>query len=128
MPFVLVEDVAAAIAKVVERGPAAAGCFNLVGDVRLTAREYIQELGNVLGRPLRYHARSLVRLYGTEWLKWLVKRAGGRSDAPLPSYRDLKSRGMAAPFDTADVKAALGWQPEASRTGFIERGLACHVR
>jgi nucleoside-diphosphate-sugar epimerase len=128
LPFVLVEDVAAAIARVVERGPAMGACFNLVGDVRLTAREYVEELGKTLRRPLRYHARPVARLYGTEWLKWLVKRVAGRRDAAPPSYRDLKSRGLAARFDTADVKAALSWQPEATRSGFIERGLACHVR
>jgi nucleoside-diphosphate-sugar epimerase len=127
LPFVLVEDVAAAIASVVELGPAAGPCFNLVGDVRLSAREYIEELGRTLGRPLCYHGRHAARLYGTEWLKWLAKRAAGRY-ASRPSYRDLRSRGMIARFDTADVKAALSWQPEATRTGFVQRGLACHAR
>jgi hypothetical protein len=66
-------------------------------------------------------------LYGIEWLKWLVKRAVGRRDAAIPSYRDLSSRGLVAGFDTSDVKTALGWQPEATTAGFIARALACHL-
>jgi predicted dehydrogenase/nucleoside-diphosphate-sugar epimerase len=127
LPFVLVEDVAEAIAKVVEMGPGAGECFNLVGDARLSAREYIHELGAALGRPLRYHPRPVVWRYGMEWLKWLVKRGLGRRDADIPSYRDLKSRGLVARFDTSDVKAALGWQPEAAKAGFIARALASHL-
>jgi nucleoside-diphosphate-sugar epimerase len=127
LPLVLVEDVADAIARVVEAGPQAGECFNLVGDVRLTAREYIQELGVGLGRPLRYHPRPVLWLYGIEWLKWLVKRAVGRREAAVPSYRDLKSRGLVARFDTSDVKAALDWQSEASKAAFMARVLACHV-
>jgi nucleoside-diphosphate-sugar epimerase len=128
LPLVLVDDVADAIARVVEGGPPQAGqCFNLVGDVRLTAREYIQELGDALGRPLRYHPRPVLWLYGIEWLKWLVKRAVARGDATIPSYRDLKSRGLVACFDTSDVKMALGWQPEASKPSFIAQALACHL-
>jgi predicted dehydrogenase/nucleoside-diphosphate-sugar epimerase len=126
LPFVLVDDVADAIARVVEAGPQTEQCFNLVGDVRLTAREYIQELGDALGRPLRYHPRPVPWLYGVEWVKWLVKRAASRG-AARPSYRDLKSRGLVARFDTADVKSALGWQPEACKADFIARALACHL-
>jgi nucleoside-diphosphate-sugar epimerase len=126
LPLVLVEDVADAIAKVVEAGPQAGQCFNLVGDVRLTAREYIQALGDALGRPLHYHPRPVPWLYGGELLKWLLKRAAGRGDA-IPSYRDLMSRGLVARFDTSDVKLALGWQPEARKAGFIARVLACHL-
>jgi predicted dehydrogenase/nucleoside-diphosphate-sugar epimerase len=127
LPLVLVEDVADAIARVVVVGPRAGECFNLVGDVRLTAREYIRELGDALGRPLQYHPRPVPWLYGIEWLKWLVKRAVGGRDAAIPSYSDLSSRGLVARFDTSDVKTALGWQPEATTAGFIARALACHL-
>lgn len=127
LPFVLVEDVADAIARVVEARPQPGQCFNLVGDVRLTAREYMQELGDALGRPLRYHPRPVSWLYSVEWLKWLVKGAVGRGGAGMPSYRDLKSRGLVAHFDTSDVKLALGWQPEASKASFMARALACHL-
>lgn len=127
LPFVLVEDVADAIAKVVEVGSREGACFNLVGDVRLTAQEYIQELGDALGRPLRYHPRSVAGRYAMEWGKWLIKRATGRRNAAIPSYRDLASRGLVAQFDTSDVKAVLGWRPEASREAFIARTLKFHL-
>jgi hypothetical protein len=66
-------------------------------------------------------------LCGVEWSKWLLKRMLGRRDAGIPSHHDLRSRGLVACFDTSDVKAALGWQPEADKARFIERLLACHA-
>src|SRR6185312_241 len=39
-------------------------CYNLVGDVRLSAREYLAELARVIERPLRFHPKSPYVLYG----------------------------------------------------------------
>ena len=44
LPFILVEDVADAIALALKAPDVAGRCYNLVGDVRLTAREYLAEL------------------------------------------------------------------------------------
>lgn len=123
LPFVLAEDVAEAIVLALQDPARVAGrCYNLAGDVRLTAREYVAELGRALGRPLVFHGQSTVKLQGVEFAKWLVKRATGRSDPP-PSWRDLRSRGMAATFDCADAKRDLGWRPVGEREEFLRRGV-----
>ena len=57
LPFILVEDVADAIALALKAPDVAGRCYNLVGDVRLTAREYLAELALALGRPLRFIRR-----------------------------------------------------------------------
>lgn len=126
LPFVLVEDCADAIlcalkADVIGRTD------NIVGPVRLTAREYIRELAEVLHRPLVYHPGAVWRMQGVEIAKWLIKRVGGRS-VPWPSARDLKSRGMPARFDTSQTEAVLNWHPVADRATFIERGIAAPAR
>lgn len=127
LPFVLVEDVADAIALALATPEQAAGrCYNLVGDVDLTAREYIAALARALGRPLRYHGQYLPKLQAVELFKWCVKIATGRRDAPFPSYRDLKSRGMPARFDCSDVKRDLDWRPESDRKAFIDRAIGVH--
>lgn len=123
LPFVLGEDVADAIVLALADPARAAGrAYNLVGDVRLTAREYVSALGRALGRPLVFHGQSTAKLQAVELGKWLVKRAAGRSDPP-PSWRDLRSRGMAATFDCSDAKRDLGWRPVADRDEFLRRGV-----
>ncbi|MBF0307602.1 MAG: NAD-dependent epimerase/dehydratase family protein, partial [Alphaproteobacteria bacterium] len=125
LPFVLVEDVAKAIALACRRPDLAGRRFNLVGDVRPTARAYVNELGRALGRPLRFHGQSPLKLWAVEEAKWLVKRIGGRK-VPPPSLRDLRSRGLVARFDTTDVKRDLGWRPVADQTEFVRRAILVH--
>jgi len=124
LPFVLAEDVAAAVLAAAEKDAALGHCFNLVGDVRLTAREYVAALGAVLERPLVFHSRSSDRIYLTEKLRVGLRRRNA-GDA-FCSRRDLYSRAMLASFDCSDVKAALNWTPVADRETFIARGLAVH--
>ena len=58
LPFVLVTDVAAAIIGSLSAQDVDGRSYNLVGDVNLSAREYIDELARVLERPLRFHPPS----------------------------------------------------------------------
>ena len=128
LPFVLVEDVAAAIIAAIE-APVAdidGKAFNLVGDVRWTARQYIRELAMATGRPLRFHLMSVNRVGAEEWLKWLVKKIAGRNGVRAPAMRDLKSRGMVSAFDTTEEKRILGWRPCADEEEFRKRAIYPH--
>ena len=125
LPFVLVEDVADAIARAALKPELAGRSLNLVGDVVLTAREYINELALAIGRPLCFHGQLPEKLYLVELGKWGVKRLSGRKD-PLPAYRDLCSRGCWARFDCSDAKAALRWTPACEREFFIDRAIRVH--
>jgi len=126
LPFVLVEDVADAIYLALNAPSIEGRCYNLVGDVRLSAREYLAELARVIERPLRFHPKSPYVLYGEELGKWVIKRAIGRH-APPPSLRDLLSRGLKADFDCTDAIADLGWQPTNDRETFIRRAILVHA-
>jgi len=126
LPLVLAEDVASAVAACLERPEAIGRCYNVIGDVRLSAREYTQELARATGRALAYHPQSLVKQQANELMKWAVKRATGRKE-PAPSMADLRSRGMPARFDTSDIKRDLGWQPVADRAEFIAKAFAVHA-
>ena len=112
LPFVLAEDVAQAIALAAAHDGVAGMAYNLVGDVRLTAREYIDALSRALRRPLRFHAQPMVYLAAAEMFKWFVKRTIGRKD-PLPSLRDMKSRGM--------VSASIATTRNATLAGDLSR-------
>jgi nucleoside-diphosphate-sugar epimerase len=120
LPFVLVDDVAKAIVAACMRPSAIGKSFNLVGDFRPSARDYLSELGGVLQRPLRFHAKSPYGLYLNELAKWGVKRLGGRN-VPLPALRDIVSRGLRASFDCSDAKSELGWKPVSDATLFYRQ-------
>lgn len=126
LPFVLVEDVAEAILLAARAEGIEGRCYNLVGDVRPSAREYIAALGAALHRPLRFHPQSALTLWAAELGKWGIKRVGGRRP-PVPSLRDLLSRGMKARFDCTDAKRDLCWQPVADPATFNARAIAVHA-
>jgi nucleoside-diphosphate-sugar epimerase/predicted dehydrogenase len=127
LPLVLAADLADAIARALDADGVVGRCYNIVGDVRLTAREYVDALAHALGRPLRYHPQSVEKLFAIELVKWAVKRASGRPGLVLPSLRDLRSRGLRASFDCADAKRDLGWQPITDHSRFIAEGIAVHA-
>ena len=126
LPFVLVEDVAEAILLASRATGVDGRCYNLVGDVRFNARDYISALARAMERPLRFHPQSVTLLWLGECTKWLVKRMTGRV-VPLPDRRDLLSRGMMATFDCGDVKRDLGWHPVADPAVFRERAILVHA-
>ena len=128
LPFVLVQDVAEAIAlAAVTEAPIEGRCYNLVGDVRPSAREYMEDLAEATGRPLRFHPSVPAGLWAGELAKWAIKAAGGRR-SPLPSRRDILSRGLRARFDCGDAKRDLGWVPTVDPRTFSRLAVAVHAR
>lgn len=121
LPFVLVEDVADAIVRACTADGVDGKCYNLVGEVEMSAQAYVTALAQALHRPIRFHPQSVAWFQAGEIFKWLVKRAGGRK-VGFPSYRDLKSRGMVSRFDVSDAKHDLGWEPVSDRGAFIRHG------
>jgi nucleoside-diphosphate-sugar epimerase len=100
--------------------------YNLVGGVRPCARDYIADLGRVLGRPLKFHPQSATWLWLEDVGKWTIKRATGRN-VPMPARRDFLSRGMTAQFDCSDAVRDLGWQPSADPEAFRQQALMVHA-
>ena len=129
LPFVLVEDVSSAIIIALDAPvDAAAGkAFNLVGDVRWSARQYTEELARATVRPLKFHGSSVRLLYAEEWLKYAVKKVAGRPGVMAPSMRDLRSRGMVATIDASAEKEILGWRPCADEETFRNRAIRVHA-
>ena len=123
LPFVLAEDVAAAIWLACTTPDIAGRAYNLVGDVRLSAREYIAELAIVLERPLRFHPKHATVFWAQEFAKWVIKRLIGRRSTPAPARRDFLSWGLTAKFDCSDAKRDLGWRPAGDHEYFIDHGL-----
>jgi predicted dehydrogenase/nucleoside-diphosphate-sugar epimerase len=126
LPLVLVEDVAEAIHKAIEIPSLEGQCFNLVGDVRLTAREYIAELAKATGRPLEFHGQWTTKLYLIELMKWVIKQAAGKP-GPRTTLYDLRSRGLTSPFDCSAAQEKLGWRPQQDRAEFVKRAIGIYA-
>jgi len=127
LPWVLVEDCAAAIVAAVEARNVAGKAYNLVGDVRPDARSYLAALAGSLGRPLKFVPSSPVGLWLTELGKWMVKRVAGQK-VNRPFLRDILSRGLRSQFDCSDAKRDLLWNPVADPAEFDRRAIATHGR
>jgi nucleoside-diphosphate-sugar epimerase len=128
LPLVLASDVATAIRLALDCEVAVGKSYNLVGAVRLSAREYVAELREALERPLAFHPVHPMQRYCVRACKWLLKSTLRRARPPFPSYRVVRSLGCFSAFDCSDVEADLGWKPVADRAEFIDQGLLVHGR
>jgi predicted dehydrogenase/nucleoside-diphosphate-sugar epimerase len=128
LPLVLVNDVAAAIRLAITCEPPAMGSYNLVGDVRLSARECVEQLREGMQRPLVFHPAHPMQHLALRTLTWSASAALRRERGRFPSYRMIKSRGCPSTFDCSDVKRELGWTPVADRAQFIQEGLRVYGR
>jgi nucleoside-diphosphate-sugar epimerase/predicted dehydrogenase len=125
LPFVLASDVAAAVVAACLTPNIEGRSYNLAGDVRFTAREYVRELAKVFERPFLYHPQSAEWLWATEVGKWAIKAASGRK-AWRPSYRDLRSRAFLSWIESEDAKRDLGWKPISDPSAFLREAMAVH--
>ncbi len=126
LPFVLVEDVCAALVESIRADAAVGEAFNLAGDLRPTAREYTDELAKRMGRRVRFHAQRLFVMQSIEFFKWLVKVAVRKPGTEFPSYRDLKTRALRPWIDCSKAKQILDWRPESDLAQFYEKAIdAC---
>jgi nucleoside-diphosphate-sugar epimerase len=122
MPFVLAQDVAAAMVLALDAPGIEGKAFNLAGDVYLSAREYVRLAGERTLRNFRFYPRNLFLFHAKVSFKTAVKRLLGRKSAPQ-SYRDLKSAAMLTQIDNRLSKELLGWRPNADLNVFIREAI-----
>jgi predicted dehydrogenase/nucleoside-diphosphate-sugar epimerase len=127
LPLVLVSDVATAMLLAAKSPTAVGKTYNLAGDVRLCARECVNELGHAMGRPLVFHGRHPAQNLAVQMSKWLIKAGSGNLQTPLPRYRTIRSLGCCSPLDCADVKRDLGWSPVQDPGEFVEGAFRVHA-
>jgi nucleoside-diphosphate-sugar epimerase len=128
VPFVLVKDVVDAFVAAMDAPGIEGLAFNLAGDVRPTAREFVRTIGERTARDFRFVPRPLAAQQALEVVKWLVKAAGRKKDNPFPSWHDLKSRTMARWIDNRLAKRRLGWVPTSDPKAFLDEAIGPHVR
>jgi len=127
MPFVLVEDLADAMALALDAPGIEGKAFNLGGDVFLSAREYVQIAAERTRRNIRFVPSNLrskaLQILFKAFLKRLL--TGRKSD--YSHYHDLVSLAMTTRIDNSQSKRLLGWKPNASLEVFIREAINPHV-
>jgi len=123
LPFVLADDIAAAMVSAMQKEGIEGKAFNLVGDVRLTAVEFTRLMAEHSRRRVRFIPQSQVMLQCEEILKWFIKVLARKKENPFPSWRDLKSRSLLTEIDCSAAKQVLGWQPVSSPERFVAEAL-----
>jgi nucleoside-diphosphate-sugar epimerase len=118
LPFVLVEDVAHAMAAALDVPDLEGRAFNLAGDVRPSAREYISLVARRTHRNFRYYPRNLAWLWLQELARQGFRRLAGRT-GQRQSYRDMRSKSMQSFVDCSAAKSLLGWKPNGSLERFL---------
>lgn len=122
LPIVLVDDVADAFVKALDRPGIEGRCFNLSSPASITAEEYLDELARASGTPIHRKPGSPGRLYASRVAKWVLKLPR-RDGKPLPKWAGFNGRSFASPFDCSATEAALDWHPEADRSVLVRRGI-----
>jgi nucleoside-diphosphate-sugar epimerase len=120
---VLVEDVAAAFVAALDAPNIVGRALNLVGDVRLSAQEYVDELQKCSGVQFDAQPHAIWKYFAADVSKWMVKTLIRHPERKPPSYRDWETRQELGQYDCHDVKELLQWLPNADRQHLIERGI-----
>jgi nucleoside-diphosphate-sugar epimerase len=123
LPCVLVDDAAKAMALAKDAPGVEGMAFNLVGDVRPTAQEFVEELRRRSLRDFRFYPRSLWKIQVGELTRLMMKKMAGKAASIAISYRDLKSLSMLTQFDCSSGKRSLGWSPVADREEFFRQAI-----
>jgi nucleoside-diphosphate-sugar epimerase len=127
LPFVLASDVASAMAAIAGRDGLAGKAFNLAGDVRLTASDYVATLAALARRDIALRGRTLAGWWALEHFGWAVKAVGRKANNSALSWRELTYRTGASTLDCTGTKQDLGWQPVADRDRFVDLGIRAAI-
>lgn len=128
LPCVLVQDVARALVLAKDAPGVEGKAFNLSGDIRPTAREYVSLLRQHTRRNFRFYPRSVWKMQASGLALWSIKALAGKGDNSRNSFRDLKSLTMAADLDCSEAKKMLGWNPVSDREEFFREAIGSHLK
>ena len=127
LPFVLVQDAAAAFLAAIDAPGIEGQTFNLVGDVRPSALEMVDYMRQRSRRNFRAYPHNLYKLYAIWWIKYFLKVAL-RKNGDRPSLHTLKCDQMRTQLDCSAAKEYLNWKPASDLDIFLREAIDPHLR
>lgn len=124
LPFVLIDDVATALIRMIENDQAIGESFNLVGERMMTARDYFDEICQSSGARIDVKSGPLLGYFLNDAVKHTLKKyVLQRPNLSRSSLNDWKSRAHYSRFNIDKPKSMLDWRPEADRDAFVRQAI-----
>jgi nucleoside-diphosphate-sugar epimerase len=123
LPLVLVDDVADALARCLDRDEAIGQTFNLASEPSVSAQDYVLALSESTTTWIDARPTHTWQHFTSDLVKYGVKLVVRHPSRRRPSYRDWKSRTYRARYDCSKANHLLGWEPESARDALLSRGV-----
>ena len=123
LPFVLVDDCAAAMVLAIQIDGLAGESFNLVGDAALTGNAYLDALERATGVTIRRAPLPAWWLYARSITKWMALKLLGKASGESPTYRYFDGLARRGSFSAAHAKHRLGWASATDTAVLIDQGI-----
>lgn len=127
LPFVLVDDVARALALAGEKPGLEGRTLLLTDEPLLSGEDYVGAVAQRAATHIDVQRTSILRHFlrdvGKQGLKHLIRHPARRN----PSLHDWACRAHRARYDSRETRAALDWQPACSRQRLLEDGVYASV-
>jgi predicted dehydrogenase/nucleoside-diphosphate-sugar epimerase len=127
IPFVLVDDVADALAIAGRKEGIEGRAFLLTGKPMLSAREYVGLVQEFSGTKIRQIQVPVWKFFLEDLAKEMVKNSIRHPNRKAPSYIDWACRAHRSTYDSSEAQRVLGWRPVSEREALIERGIRAAV-
>jgi predicted dehydrogenase/nucleoside-diphosphate-sugar epimerase/GT2 family glycosyltransferase len=127
LPFVLVEDVADAIARAVDRGGLDGETLLITGPPLLSAREYVKEVEERSGTAILGSAKPIWEFFVLDLFNQSVKHLIRHPKRRTPSLHDWSCRAHLSTYDSSGSRAKLDWAPTEDRDRLVAEGIHAAV-
>src|SRR6185437_12377045 len=111
LPFVLVDDVADALARALDAPGIEGQTLLLTSPPLLTAREYVDALSAHMRTRIDARSRPAWRYWIADMLKEIAKNAVRHPNRRWPSLHDWRCYSHSARYSGRMTEEALGWHP-----------------
>lgn len=128
LPFVLVDDCAAAMVRAAQVDGLAGESFNLIGDAPLTGNEYLDALERATGNTIRRAPLPPWWLYARSLAKWGAFKLLGKASGAAPTRRYFEGLIRHGAFSAQHARQRLGWSPNADVAVLVEQGIQAAAR
>jgi predicted dehydrogenase/nucleoside-diphosphate-sugar epimerase len=123
LPLVLVDDVADALVKALGVAGIEGQTLLLTSPPLLSARDYVQALGECMGTQIVAKPRASWRYYLADLVKELAKNLVRHPNRRWPTLHDWQCQSQKAHYDGAMSEQVLGWKPVSDRETLRQRGI-----
>lgn len=126
LPFVLVDDVAEALALALDAKGIDGQTFLLTDAPLLSARDYVAAMEARAGR-IAAAPKPIWRHWVVDLVKQAAKQIVRHPNRRGASYHDWNCRAHRARYDSSKTCETLGWKPAGTKDALIERGLNASI-